>query len=57
MDVIDLRSILTVVSLFTFVGIVAWTFSRRNSAHFDEAAMLPFADEQAAVGASKGEGK
>jgi len=47
MDVNDLRSIVTVVSLLTFLGIVAWAWSRRNRARFDEAAMLPFADDPA----------
>ncbi len=40
-----LRSIVTVVSLVAFLGIVAWAWSRRNRARFDEAANLPFADE------------
>jgi cytochrome c oxidase cbb3-type subunit 4 len=45
MDINDLRSIFTVVSLLTFLGIVAWAWSRRNRSRFDEAAMLPFQDE------------
>lgn len=45
MDINDLRSAVTVVSLLTFVGIVVWAWSRRNKASFDEAAMLPFQDE------------
>ena len=54
MDVNDLRSIVTVVSMITFLGIVAWAWSRGNRASFDEAARLPFADEQGAEGASQG---
>ncbi len=50
MDINDLRSLVTVVSLLTFVGIVAWAYSRRNRASFDEAARLPFADENGAAG-------
>jgi cytochrome c oxidase cbb3-type subunit 4 len=46
MDINDLRSIVTVVSLAAFVGIVAWAWSRNNRARFDEAAQLPFAEEQ-----------
>jgi cytochrome c oxidase cbb3-type subunit 4 len=42
MDVNTLRSIVTVVSLLCFVGIVWWAWSRRNQAAFDEAARLPF---------------
>jgi cytochrome c oxidase cbb3-type subunit IV len=45
MDVNDLRSIVTVVSLVVFLGIVAWAWSKRNKASFDEAAQLPFKDE------------
>jgi cytochrome c oxidase cbb3-type subunit IV len=45
MDVNDLRSIVTVLSLLAFAGIVAWAYSRANRARFDEAAQLPFADE------------
>lgn len=45
MDVNDLRSIVTVVSLLVFLGIVWWAWSKRNQARFDEAAQLPFTDE------------
>ena len=54
MDINDLRSIVTVLSLFAFLGIVAWAWSRGNRAGFDEAAQLPFAEEQGAPGASRG---
>ena len=42
MDVNTLRSITTVVSLVVFLGIVLWTWSRRRSADFEQAANLPF---------------
>lgn len=45
MDINFLRSAVTVVSLLTFLGIVAWAWSRRNKADFEEAAQLPFQDE------------
>ncbi|MFT3955381.1 MAG: cbb3-type cytochrome c oxidase subunit 3 [Piscinibacter sp.] len=54
MDVNDLRSVVTVVSLFAFLGIIAWAWSRNNRAAFDEAARLPFVEEQGAEGASRG---
>jgi cytochrome c oxidase cbb3-type subunit 4 len=41
-DVNTLRSVVTVVSLFTFIGIVVWAYSRKNTADFDKAANLPF---------------
>jgi cytochrome c oxidase cbb3-type subunit 4 len=54
MDINDLRSAVTVISLLAFVGIIVWAWSRKNRAAFDEAAQLPFADEQGASGASRG---
>ena len=45
MDINDMRSAVTVVSLLVFVGIFAWAWSRRNQGRFDEAARLPFDDE------------
>jgi cytochrome c oxidase cbb3-type subunit 4 len=45
MEVNDLRSIYTVISLLVFVGIVVWAWSKRNKASFDEAAQLPFNDD------------
>jgi cytochrome c oxidase cbb3-type subunit 4 len=40
-DVNDLRSAVTLVSLLVFAGICAWAWARRNQARFDEAARLP----------------
>ena len=45
MDINDLRSIVTVLSMLAFIGIVVWALSRSNKARFDEAAMLPFAED------------
>ena len=45
MDINDMRSVVNVVSLLTFVGSVAWAWSKRNKSSFDEAAQLPFRDE------------
>jgi len=45
MDINTLRSVVTVISLLAFVGIVAWAWSRRNRERFDEAARLPFQDD------------
>ncbi len=41
-DVNTLRSWVTVVSFLTFIGIIAWAYSRKSSADFDKAANLPF---------------
>ena len=42
MDINDLRSAVTVLSLLIFVGIVFWAWSRSNQGSFDGAAQLPF---------------
>ena len=42
----DVRSVMTLVSLLTFIGIVYWAFVAHRKQDFDEAAMLPFADEE-----------
>jgi cytochrome c oxidase cbb3-type subunit 4 len=55
MDINDLRTITMVISMLTFVGIIWWAYSRGNQKRFDEAAALPFAendDEDAASGMS-----
>jgi cytochrome c oxidase cbb3-type subunit IV len=38
-----LSSVMTVVSLVTFIGIVFWAYSRKRKKSFDEAANAPFA--------------
>lgn len=45
MDVTTLRIAATVVSLLTFVGIWAWAWRRANASRFDEAARLPFGQD------------
>jgi len=45
MDINDARSILTVLSFTCFVGIALWAYNGRNKARFDEAANLPFDDD------------
>ena len=42
MDVNDLRVVATVLSFAVFVGILVWTYSRRNREDFEEASKLPF---------------
>jgi len=49
MDINELRSIVTVISLVLFLALVAWTYSRHRRAAFDEAAQLPFLDDAAAA--------
>lgn len=45
MDTGTVRGIITGVLMVAFIGIVAWAYSRRRKPDFDEAANLPFADE------------
>ncbi|HUL41640.1 MAG TPA: cbb3-type cytochrome c oxidase subunit 3 [Burkholderiales bacterium] len=45
MDINDLRVIITVVSFAAFVGIVWWAWSGRSKAAFDQAAQLPFLED------------
>ncbi|SMB27610.1 Cbb3-type cytochrome oxidase, subunit 3 (fragment) [Sterolibacterium denitrificans] len=45
MDTNDLRAALTVLMLLIFVGIVWWSYSGKRRQAFDEAAQLPFTEE------------
>jgi cytochrome c oxidase cbb3-type subunit IV len=47
MDVNDLRVLIMVLAFVAFVGIVVWAYSRRRKHDFEEAARLPFGDEDA----------
>jgi cytochrome c oxidase cbb3-type subunit 4 len=46
MDINDLRSLVTVISFLTFLGIVFWAYGvKSNKARFAEAAQLPFTED------------
>jgi len=45
MDITDLRGISAIMVMVGFIGLVFWAYSKRQKASFDEAANLPFADE------------
>ncbi|MCB1358652.1 MAG: CcoQ/FixQ family Cbb3-type cytochrome c oxidase assembly chaperone [Rhodocyclaceae bacterium] len=45
MDINDIRSILTLLGLLCFLGICAWAYSSAAKRGFDEAALLPFTDD------------
>jgi cytochrome c oxidase cbb3-type subunit 4 len=45
MDVNTLRSLVTVVTFILFLGILVWAMSKRRSADFEEAAKLPFGQD------------
>jgi cytochrome c oxidase cbb3-type subunit 4 len=44
-DINDVRSAVTVVSMLLFIGITAWVWQRERRHAFEEAAQLPFADD------------
>lgn len=46
MDTNDLRAAFTVLSLLTFLGIFWWAYGSRRKAAFDEAALLPFSEDE-----------
>ena len=50
LELIDARSLVTVASFISFIGIVWWAYSGRRKSSFDEAANLPFADEESDSG-------
>lgn len=45
MDINDMRGITTLLVMIAFIGICVWAYSSRRKADFDEAAQLPFSDE------------
>ncbi|HUH38362.1 MAG TPA: cbb3-type cytochrome c oxidase subunit 3 [Spongiibacteraceae bacterium] len=45
MDINDLRGLGTVFAMVAFIGVCIWAYSRKRKKSFDEAANLPFADE------------
>lgn len=46
MGIMDMRVIITVISFVVFLLIVLWAYSGRQKKRFDEAANLPFADDE-----------
>lgn len=46
MSIVLFDSIWTIVVMITFLGIVVWAFSSKRKSAFDEAARLPFEDDE-----------
>ena len=46
MDINDLRGLSTLFLMITFIGMCFWAYSSKRKKTFDEAANLPFADEE-----------
>jgi cytochrome c oxidase cbb3-type subunit 4 len=51
MDINDLRTVITVLAFAAFIGIVFWAYSRKRKREFDEAANLPFREDDLDRGA------
>jgi cytochrome c oxidase cbb3-type subunit IV len=45
-DINVVRGVLTLLLLVTFIGLCFWAYSRKRESAFNEAANLPFADEE-----------
>ncbi|MBU0501075.1 MAG: cbb3-type cytochrome c oxidase subunit 3 [Gammaproteobacteria bacterium] len=45
MDINDFRAWHTLVLMVVFFGIIWWAYSKKRKSSFNEAANLPFADE------------
>ncbi|MEM1154031.1 MAG: cbb3-type cytochrome c oxidase subunit 3 [Pseudomonadota bacterium] len=46
MDINDLRGFSTVLLMLAFLGVCLWAYSKKRKKSFEEAANLPFADEE-----------
>ena len=46
MDINDLRGLSTLFLMVSFIGLCFWAYSKKRKKAFDEAANLPFADEE-----------
>lgn len=46
MDINDLRGLSTAILMIAFVSLCFWAYSKKRKQAFDEAANLPFADEE-----------
>lgn len=49
MDMGTIRGLGTVIVMVAFIGLALWVFSPRRKAEFDDATLLPFADDPEAI--------
>lgn len=52
MDINTLRALFTVVTFVTFIAILVWAFSGKRKQAFDEAALLPFTEDDSGMALS-----
>ena len=57
MDINDLRGLSTLFMMIAFIGVVGWAWSKKRKKTFDEAANLPFADEEPTQRTKEEEGR
>lgn len=46
MDANDARGITTLLVMIAFIGVCIWAYSSKRKSRFDEAAQLPFSDDE-----------
>lgn len=46
MDINDFRGLSIVFLMISFIGLCFWAYSKKRKTSFDEAANIPFADEE-----------
>ena len=46
MDINTVRGLISIALLIAFIGIVFWAYSSKRKTSFEEAANLPFADDE-----------
>ena len=49
MDINDLRGVSTALVMVAFIALTLWAYSSKRKQSFDEAAQLPFADDEPAA--------
>lgn len=54
MDMGTIRGLGTVVVMVAFIGLALWVYSPRRKAEFDDATLLPFADDPEAIAQVRG---
>ena len=55
MDKADLQALVTVLTTVAFLIVVVWAYSSKNKKRFEEAANLPFADDETKSARKTGE--
>jgi cytochrome c oxidase cbb3-type subunit 4 len=54
MDINIVREAVTVISFIIFIGILAWAYGKGSKPGFDQAAMIPFEEDDEPAGHTRG---